>query len=94
MVRGSWVYDRDESLGSHVHSSLSKTYERAIAEISVHVRTALEPMDDVKIQDVQLTQPSEGIAEILVGYFIVEPPGEVIEDTPESEIAVQIPVEG
>jgi hypothetical protein len=97
MVRGSWVYDLNGDLGSNVHGSLGKMYERAATEIPMFVRQALETMEDVVIQDVQLSQPGEGIAEIMVAYQIVEPPGEVIEETQESEVnelAMQLPIEG
>lgn len=58
--RGSWTYDDDKSLGSRLHIVLNHDVERAMTEIPVFVREALDEMEDITILDVSLDtlQPS------------------------------------
>lgn len=100
MERGSWVYDINQDLGSNVHRALGKVYDLAASEIPTWVRQALEPMEDIQVQEVQMRQPVDNsqLAEIVVSYEILTAPGETTDvgdaDTDVSELALQIPVEG
>lgn len=54
---GSWELDPTGTLlGSRLHEAKRLPVWRAIVEVGLMVREALEPMDDVDVQDVIVTQ--------------------------------------
>ncbi len=53
--RGSWVFDEDGSLGSHLDLALQANQINAIDEIPLFVSEALEPMnEEIDINDIRV----------------------------------------
>jgi hypothetical protein len=52
--RGSFVYDDTKSLGSRLYDLLHTDYERGLRDAPEMVREALESMEDIQIEEIQV----------------------------------------
>lgn len=79
IYQGEWALDpTGGSLGSRLHEVTRLPNWRAVQEASLVIREALEPMDDIRVQDVQ-TQISGETAkkiDVVITYAHVEPNGQ------------------
>jgi hypothetical protein len=90
--RGSWIFNRDSSLGSDLHEVLGKSVEQQIDNVPSMVTTALEPMnDEIDVQSVEIIQETRGLS-IAVQYARIVPnlPPEAFAPT----TTLIIPIEG
>lgn len=76
---GEW--DIDPTLGSRIHDVMRMPEFRAIGETELAIREALEPMDDVSIQLVQVAQDTDDPAKlnVVITYAVREPSNDVSE---------------
>jgi hypothetical protein len=91
--RGSWVYDEDQRLGSRMHRALQQSPDRAMVEIPIIIREALDDMDDIAIGEVQLRENALSI-DIVIDYTIMTLPegaGEPISPTTD-QIILALPL--
>jgi hypothetical protein len=81
--RGDWVYDDNGTLGSRIEDTLRLPRERAINEIPLLIRDALEPMPDVIITDVVIepVKPEDRIMRVHVHYQSRVSPAQVQAET-------------
>lgn len=54
---GEWIYDRQRTLGSQLHTALRLPRERVLGEIPLMLQHALEPMKDIDIVEIKVEQP-------------------------------------
>lgn len=66
---GEW--DIDPSLGSRLREVMRMPNWRATSEVELSIREALEPMDDVTVQHVTVTQDPDDARKINVGITYV-----------------------
>lgn len=95
IMEGSFHYDEEGALGSRLHQSLRWSLERAQAEIPRMVTEALEPMDDIKVANVEIAVSEEdprqiGIVISYVKLLSTTDPEEGEDD--REEITVVVPV--
>jgi phage baseplate assembly protein W len=86
--RGSWVYDENQGLGSRIHRVLQQAPDRAVIEIPVFIREALDDMDDIAIQDVQVVMDGRSVR-VVIDYAVMTLP-EAAEETAETESTDQL----
>ena len=93
--RGSWVYDINERIGSRVHRALTSGVDKAIQEIPIFVREALDDMDDVVVGEVQITPDESGRElNLIIGYSITTfPEGATEPSAPEvDQMIISLPL--
>lgn len=89
MIRkGSWVYDPDGNLGSQLELAINQEPDRAQASMLDYVRNALQPMDEIIVQDV-VTQYADHSIILVVMYQLVGEDGEAEGDVQQLEISLQ-----
>jgi hypothetical protein len=70
--RGSWQYDDDKTLGSRLNTISRFPSSRQINEAPGIVREALEPMDDIVLNDVQVSTTDKNQLLVAVNYSVVD----------------------
>jgi hypothetical protein len=71
--RGSWIFNRDSSLGSDLDTVLGKSFEHQLDDIPNIVAVALEPMDEeIEIKNIDITTSVHGVT-IIVQYSRIQP---------------------
>src|SRR3954469_22991398 len=85
--RGGWQYDDDGSLGSRLNLITNAPSARQVVEAPALVREALEPMDDIAIDDVQVSTDENNRLLVSVSYRNVD----VENDEDITEIDTSIP---
>lgn len=71
--RGSFIYDKDNTLGSRLFSISGASKKRQLAELPPLLREALEPMDDISIQSIDAQPLADGRVEATVRYQMNSP---------------------
>lgn len=89
LMRGSWIYDDDKTLGSDLHNLTGVPLDKAAATIPAYAREALRAIDDISIQDIQVT--ISGHNAILVVFYRVS---DVNADTAPQQFQMMLPVAG
>lgn len=65
--RGEWLLDPTEgTLGSDLHKTLRMPIGRAVAEVEAAIMHALEPMDDIDVVGVRVTQSAGNARELQI----------------------------
>ena len=87
--RGSFVYDTDKSLGSRLYALLNDDFERGLRDAPDIIREALDGMDDIAIDDIEVTQAETDSRQIRIriayhpivplDFSTVPPEGAVVE---------------
>lgn len=76
IIRGSWIYDTNKTLGSDLRQILHETQQSAASKVEPLVRQALLPMKDIRVEGVDVFQ---GVTEreimIRVNYSQTPSPG-------------------
>jgi hypothetical protein len=92
--RGSWVYDENQRIGSRIHRVLQQAPDRAVIEIPIFVREALDGMSDVSIQDVQVVMDGRSIR-VVIDYAVTTLPegaGESTETESTDQLILSLPL--
>lgn len=85
--RGGWQYDEDGTLGSNLHLITRAPSAAQLAEAPSLVQEALEPMDDISVEDVQVSTDENNRLVVAVTYTNV-----VVDDEEDiTEIETSIP---
>jgi phage gp46-like protein len=80
IYQGEWALDpTDGQLGSRLHDVTRLPAWRATQEAGLVIREALEPMDDIRVQDVQVSVDDKNvrILDVVILYAHVEPNGQL-----------------
>lgn len=91
IVRGSFVYDPDDTLGSRLNEISRYTTDRQVREAPPLVMEALEPMDDISVSSVEAEITEDNRLLIIVQYQPVVSDDEAeipVEEIPEYEARV------
>jgi phage baseplate assembly protein W len=71
--RGSWIFNRDSSLGSDLDTMLGKSFEHQLDNIPSLVSTALEPMnEEIEIKSLDVSTTVHGVT-IIISYSRIQP---------------------
>jgi len=71
--RGSWIFNRDSSLGSDLDSMMGRPQTQQVANVTNLVANALAPMDEeIDIQDIQVTPEVRGV-QVMISYSLIIP---------------------
>jgi hypothetical protein len=91
--RGSWIFNRDSSLGSDLDSVMGRPQEQQLENIPHLIQEALTPMEDeIDVHDIQVTPATRGVT-VLIEYTLVQP--DIPPDTLEpNTVELLIPVLG
>lgn len=92
--RGSWIFNRDSTLGSELDSSLGRASSQQLENIPHMVSDALEPIkDEININDVSVTTDELGGVFIALSYSMIIPdlPDEVVDP---AAVEILIPISG
>jgi len=88
--RGSWIFNRDSSLGSDLDSALGKSFEHQLDNFPNMVATALEPMNqEIEIQDVQVTTSVRGVT-LIIQYSRIQPNSPPEFSPPVTELLIPV----
>jgi len=72
--RGTFAYDVTGLLGSRLYAAQRLSVERALTEIPLIIREALEPMDDIDVRDIAIEQdevdPGKMIVQLKYGHVL------------------------
>lgn len=94
--RGVWEYDPTQGmLGSNVAGALHLPRYRAINELELHIRHALEPMRDIAVREITVEEDKddERIVKVTIFYTpVFDPSQEEFDDTAQRE-KIEINVE-
>jgi hypothetical protein len=76
--RGSWLFDKDKSLGSDIYRYMGRSGSDLTAQIPLVVRQALRPIEELEIQNVEaeINADNERQVEVLIEYVFRITPGE------------------
>jgi hypothetical protein len=87
---GTWALDDTGLLGSRLLDMTRLTNERAIEEIPLVVKEALNPMDDIRVVEVDVTPDLDhsNVLGVTVVYAIMDDTG-VADETGSFDFAVQ-----
>lgn len=77
--RGGWAYDEDGTLGSRLATISRSPSAKQLQEAPSLVMEALEPMDDISVQDVQVATDDDGRLVISVAYTNVSAEEEAVQ---------------
>lgn len=80
IYQGEWELDpTGGQLGSRLHDVARLPAWRAAQEAGLVIREALEPMDDIRVQDVQVNvdDKNERILDVAISYAHVDPNGQL-----------------
>jgi len=71
--RGSWIFNRDSSLGSDLDSTMGRPQEQQLANIPHLISEALIPMEEeIDVQDIQIFPDVRGFS-AAIQYSLVQP---------------------
>ena len=79
IFQGEWALDpTGGQLGSRLHDMSRLPNWRAQQETGLVIQEALEPMDDIKVQDVKVTvnAKDQRVLDVVIAYAHVEPSGQ------------------
>lgn len=85
--RGGWQYDEDGTLGSRLTLITNAPSAAQVAQAPALVREALEPMDDISVEDIQVSADKNNRLVVSVSYRNVD----VENDEDITEIDTSIP---
>ena len=91
--RGSWIFNRDSSLGSDLDSAMGRPQSQQLENFPTIIANALAPMEDeIDIQDIQIVPETRGVTAVIV-YSLVAPdvPPDV---SAQNTVTLLIPVLG
>lgn len=73
VMRDAWHLDPSGGLlGSHLHEFQRMSTERGAQQVELFVREALEPMEDISVENVEVTIPDPRTISLTISYFNVE----------------------
>lgn len=92
--RGTFTYDVDGTLGSRLHTISSSATSRQVREAPALVEEALEPMTDIRVNDVDVSVDENNRLVVSVKYSNVvgsdETEDAVVDTTPDYDARVTI----
>lgn len=92
--RGSWIFNRDSSLGSDLDSVVGRSMEQQLENIPHLISDALDPIrDEIELHDVAVTTDELGGVVAILSYSLIIPdvPGDVID---QAAVQLFIPISG
>lgn len=92
--RGSWIFNRDSSLGSDLDLALGRASSQQLDNIPHLVSDALEPIkDEINLHDVNVTTDDLGGVFIVLSYSLIVPdlPDEIVDP---AAVEIIIPISG
>jgi hypothetical protein len=87
LVRGAWFFDRENTLGSTLHTIIGKNFDTVEGQVEAQVRQALLPMTNIVVSRIRAEYTMSGSVLITVAYRLrIE--GNV--DDTENEVSVSL----
>lgn len=94
--RGEFIYDPTHgALGSRITDALHLPRQRALQEIGLMVREALEPMEDIEITDVGVVEQDDGRSVLLnISYKPRFDSADIFmgDETLQENVMVEVPI--
>jgi phage gp46-like protein len=84
--RGTWQYDEDGTLGSRITSVSRSVAAQQVQDLPNLVREALEPMDDIHVDDVQVQVDDENRLIVSVSYTPIDDTSDSVDPVPLSTL--------
>jgi hypothetical protein len=88
--RGSWVYDTSETLGSYLYRLIGQRPENAASAAPAFVREALRPMNEIQVDDIQVSFIDTAIRLVVV-YRIVVTADDTVTTGEERQLEITLP---
>jgi hypothetical protein len=92
--RGSWIFNRDSTLGSDLDSVLGRASSQQLDNIPHLVSDALDPIkDEINVQSVNVTTDELGTVFVILSYSLIVPdlPDEIVD---QAAVQLIIPISG
>lgn len=89
--RGAWALDRNKTFGSNLRRLIGMAPEVAAQSAPALVREALRGMDEIVVDEVQVTYTSNDIT-VVVFYHTQEVSGGIVVSSQEQQFAITLPV--
>jgi hypothetical protein len=95
LIRGSWVYDEAETLGSMLHTLIGLPPDKASATAPALVREALRAMsDEITVDDVRAFSDAQSV-QLLVFYRVLESDPDAVAGTEQTrQLQISLPLFG
>lgn len=93
IVRGSWVFDTDKTLGSYLHQLVGMNPVKASGLAPAYVREALRTMTEISVDDVLLSYTDRDLT-LEIRYHVLLSPGQPNAGATEQERSISVTLAG